>query len=344
MSTPPKDNEDLNSQLNRRRAPSKIAPAQLNLPRRTLTGRIGRSPSASSLPSSTRNRRAVDSQSARDRSWQYNQAEQTSQAQLSLPEYIAPQSSAVPPTLTAASTKFNLPPLEPISHLEEPSVLVGEATHLGRIGGNQEEVSSMEIMVPTQYQPHEQSPGHSHLANPALNIGYINQYSRAESAIRSPSYHGAISSPQQSYLDTTAAQGHPYAPAYSAPSEYAHTQYAQTYGGHYSSSYQQPHTPAAIEPQQQYGQPYPRRSPGYVDTAGVRVVDVTQREARCYEHGCNGRLYSNFSNLLRHQREKSGKAKKVRCTKCGKLFTRSTAMKSHMMNKKCKRESGSRHS
>lgn len=123
MSTPPKANKDLNSKS-----------------KRTLTGRIGRSRSASSL-FSTQDRGIVDSESARDRIWQYNQVEQNSEAHLSLsplPEHIAPHSSAVLAPLTAASTESYLPSLDSIPRFEEPFVLSGEATSLGQIGGSRE--------------------------------------------------------------------------------------------------------------------------------------------------------------------------------------------------------------
>ncbi|KAF1966775.1 hypothetical protein BU23DRAFT_485554 [Bimuria novae-zelandiae CBS 107.79] len=57
---------------------------------------------------------------------------------------------------------------------------------------------------------------------------------------------------------------------------------------------------------------------------------------QCWEHGCNGRQFSTFSNLLRHQREKSGTAAKSYCPRCGAEFTRSTARNGHMQHEKCK--------
>ncbi|KAE9990924.1 hypothetical protein EG327_000756 [Venturia inaequalis] len=381
MSTPPKANKDINSESNRLRDSSSIAPAQPNLLHHTLTGRIERSRSASSV-FPTRNRRAVDLGPARDRIWQYNRAEQNSEAHLSLPEYITPQSLAVPSPSTVALAESNLPSLESISQLEEISVQVGEVTNLGQFGGSREGSSLMGLMIPTQYQPQEKSFGHFPSTYPTLN--YIDQYSRAgthqamaqtssdgyaasyatsssldgspiipqrreptaydakpnyqySSAIQSPSYHGDTSSPQQSY-PYTAAQGHPYAPAYSTTSGYTtHTQYAQTYGGHYSSSYQQPHTPGAIAPQQHYSPPYDPHSPGYVDATGVRIVDEPPGKPRCFDHGCGGRAFSTSSNLKRHEREKAGKSLKVQCPICGKDFTRPTAMKGHIDGNKCKK-------
>ncbi|KAM7221619.1 hypothetical protein V8F06_003010 [Rhypophila decipiens] len=72
------------------------------------------------------------------------------------------------------------------------------------------------------------------------------------------------------------------------------------------------------------------------DTSGqVRVVH-SRPKPQCWEHGCNGRQFSTFSNLLRHQREKSGQATKATCPECGAEFTRTTARNGHLMHGKCK--------
>ncbi|KAM0332613.1 hypothetical protein ACHAQA_002897, partial [Verticillium albo-atrum] len=62
---------------------------------------------------------------------------------------------------------------------------------------------------------------------------------------------------------------------------------------------------------------------------------------QCWEHGCNGRQFSTFSNLLRHQREKSGQASKASCPYCGAEFTRTTARNGHMLHDKCKQRRNS---
>jgi hypothetical protein len=75
---------------------------------------------------------------------------------------------------------------------------------------------------------------------------------------------------------------------------------------------------------------------GSPDSTGhVRVVQ-NRPKPRCWEHGCNGRQFSTFSNLLRHQREKSGQAAKATCPNCGAEFTRTTARNGHLMHDKCK--------
>ena len=61
-----------------------------------------------------------------------------------------------------------------------------------------------------------------------------------------------------------------------------------------------------------------------------------RRTPRCWEHGCNGRRFSTFSNLLRHQRERAGTAPKSYCPRCRAEFTRTTARNGHMAHAKCK--------
>ncbi|KAF1810579.1 hypothetical protein P152DRAFT_450952 [Eremomyces bilateralis CBS 781.70] len=68
----------------------------------------------------------------------------------------------------------------------------------------------------------------------------------------------------------------------------------------------------------------------------VRILH-SRPKPQCWDHGCNGRQFSTFSNLLRHQREKSGTASKSNCPRCGAEFTRTTARNGHMANEKCKR-------
>ncbi|KAK8011757.1 hypothetical protein PG989_000017 [Apiospora arundinis] len=71
----------------------------------------------------------------------------------------------------------------------------------------------------------------------------------------------------------------------------------------------------------------------------VRVVQ-SRPKPQCWEHGCNGRQFSTFGNLPRHQREKSGQAKAV-CPNCGTEFTRTTARNGHLANDKCKQRRNS---
>ncbi|KAK1056929.1 hypothetical protein LTR74_014527 [Friedmanniomyces endolithicus] len=69
-------------------------------------------------------------------------------------------------------------------------------------------------------------------------------------------------------------------------------------------------------------------------SSSIRILSPRPKP-QCWDHGCNGRQFSTFSNLLRHQREKSGTAPKSYCPKCGAEFTRTTARNGHMAHDKC---------
>lgn len=84
----------------------------------------------------------------------------------------------------------------------------------------------------------------------------------------------------------------------------------------------------------------PSGNPATGDTGHVRVVQ-SRPKPQCWEHGCNGRQFSTFSNLLRHQREKSGQAAKASCPNCGAEFTRTTARNGHLLHDKCKQRRNS---
>ncbi|ORY15874.1 hypothetical protein BCR34DRAFT_477273 [Clohesyomyces aquaticus] len=77
-------------------------------------------------------------------------------------------------------------------------------------------------------------------------------------------------------------------------------------------------------------------SPGSQNSSVMPRVLGARPKPQCWEHGCNGRQFSTFSNLLRHQREKSGTAAKSYCPRCGAEFTRTTARNGHMQHEKCK--------
>ena len=83
-------------------------------------------------------------------------------------------------------------------------------------------------------------------------------------------------------------------------------------------------------------QPFPP-VPLTLESSPAEIEIMPSRpKPRCWDHGCNGRQFSTFSNLLRHQREKSGSAVKTTCPHCGTEFTRTTARNGHMSGGKCK--------
>ncbi|PVH90405.1 hypothetical protein DM02DRAFT_578007 [Periconia macrospinosa] len=88
-----------------------------------------------------------------------------------------------------------------------------------------------------------------------------------------------------------------------------------------SSGYQSPYGP---------GQPTTLPVPGISSNQPQQASGVM---LQCWEHGCNGRQFSTISNLIRHEREKSGEKPKSICSKCGAKFTRPPTRNEHM--KKC---------
>ncbi|KAF4862810.1 putative C2H2-type zinc-finger transcription factor orf8 [Colletotrichum siamense] len=148
---------------------------------------------------------------------------------------------------------------------------------------------------------------------------------------------------------TTTMGSSSYLPSYSPPlsdhgyqSGYPPMAPAYSMGGmDYSNQFQPPaqygRPPLSVsQDPMMYGVP-PSMAPGAgADQGGhVRVVQ-SRPKPQCWEHGCNGRQFSTFSNLLRHQREKSGQAAKATCPNCGAEFTRTTARNGHLLHDKCK--------
>ncbi|KAL2844752.1 hypothetical protein BJY01DRAFT_185870 [Aspergillus pseudoustus] len=58
---------------------------------------------------------------------------------------------------------------------------------------------------------------------------------------------------------------------------------------------------------------------------------------RCWESCCKGRIFSNRSNLIRHQRERKGESAKLRCSFCDAVFLRSSARNAHEAARRCRR-------
>ncbi|PGH01703.1 hypothetical protein AJ80_08970 [Polytolypa hystricis UAMH7299] len=138
-------------------------------------------------------------------------------------------------------------------------------------------------------------------------------------------------SPSTSYMNIP-VQGptsHPYSavsPLYN-PSNASYSAPRQYY-----STTPDPNLPPTSSPPELLSSSY-GLSPGPDDQ--VRVVN-SRPKPQCWDHGCNGREFSTFSNLLRHQREKAGTAAKCECPHCGTVFTRTTARNGHLAQGKCK--------
>ncbi|KAE8160975.1 hypothetical protein BDV40DRAFT_201104 [Aspergillus tamarii] len=74
-------------------------------------------------------------------------------------------------------------------------------------------------------------------------------------------------------------------------------------------------------------------------TAAVRRNQTLQKPdtLRCWESCCNGRTFSNRSNLIRHQRERRGESAKLRCSFCDAVFSRRAARDTHEAARRCRR-------
>lgn len=124
-----------------------------------------------------------------------------------------------------------------------------------------------------------------------------------------------------------------------SPNPYESNPYGQTYGTSaaptsqlYASSHSQYAPPPFVG--SNASEPAAKRHSG---EGSMRVLNQRPKP-QCWEHGCNGRQFSTFSNLLRHQREKSGSANKSYCPKCGAEFTRTTARNGHLAHDKCTKQ------
>lgn len=57
----------------------------------------------------------------------------------------------------------------------------------------------------------------------------------------------------------------------------------------------------------------------------------------CWEHGCQGRVFSSWSNLRRHQKEKTRQEPACYCPRCGAYFSRTSGRNQHLANMSCTR-------
>ncbi|KAG9237615.1 hypothetical protein BJ875DRAFT_136945 [Amylocarpus encephaloides] len=165
--------------------------------------------------------------------------------------------------------------------------------------------------------------------SPALSSSsYLTPYSPALPETSSPEIYSVFTmSPAGFSASPTFSSMSPYSQSGADPSTHS-------YVG-------RPHSLSSASDQPHMYQHHPHPKVGSTDSADhVRVVN-TRPKPQCWEHGCNGRQFSTFSNLLRHQREKSGAAAKSSCPNCGAEFTRTTARNGHMAHEKCKQRRNS---
>jgi hypothetical protein len=62
-----------------------------------------------------------------------------------------------------------------------------------------------------------------------------------------------------------------------------------------------------------------------------------QTQFICWDHGCQGRVFTTYSNLRRHCREQSETPEKTTCEGCGRQFSRPAAKTRHQDRGRCKR-------
>ncbi|KAK4251146.1 hypothetical protein C7999DRAFT_28174 [Corynascus novoguineensis] len=140
-----------------------------------------------------------------------------------------------------------------------------------------------------------------------------------------PPFSPPLQDQNQAAMFTSPYQSQSYLPEYPYPASTA-----PSLPSHYGPLVQDPSLGMYPVP--------PVLPPGPPEASGqVRVVH-SRPKPQCWEHGCNGRQFSTFSNLLRHQREKSGQAAKATCPNCGAEFTRTTARNGHLLHDKCKKK------
>jgi hypothetical protein len=75
-------------------------------------------------------------------------------------------------------------------------------------------------------------------------------------------------------------------------------------------------------------------SPYSVPQAGLSPLSKLSC-IRCWQHGCEGRSFSNISNYRRHCKEKSELQTKAVCHRCGRTFSRTTSRDLHYRRQRC---------
>lgn len=170
-------------------------------------------------------------------------------------------------------------------------------------------------------------------------------YTTAPSQISVLADPASTLAPQQymaSYSPPLETQSNLFSNQYS-PQQYLQMGYPPSYPSTTSPSLASHYgSPSMGDPNMMYSVPSVMTTGGQdgQDDTHVRVVQ-SRPKPQCWEHGCNGRQFSTFSNLLRHQREKSGHAAKASCPNCGAEFTRTTARNGHLLHDKCKQKRNS---
>lgn len=72
-------------------------------------------------------------------------------------------------------------------------------------------------------------------------------------------------------------------------------------------------------------------------TPSKQACSASESSRTCYDHGCDGRVFSSRSNLLRHQRERAPHARLLACPMCGATFYRLWTRDYHVKSARCQK-------
>jgi hypothetical protein len=193
-----------------------------------------------------------------------------------------------------------------------------------------EPVYSYEYSQPPRagYEATASSSSYAYAASPTP--GYASSYAKCAKPIPE-----LLSSTLMSHSSPTAYGSPQYSPQYNQnPSLYLPHPSTTTYSNQgYATSAGYP------TPTSHYSQSVssPQEQGSELEHAGNKVFYCNNPNHG--NGGCSNRRMSTYSNLLRHNREQEGRSAKVYCPRCGRDFTRKTAMLQHMTNEKCKKAS-----
>lgn len=76
---------------------------------------------------------------------------------------------------------------------------------------------------------------------------------------------------------------------------------------------------------------------GRIEEHTTKNAQGSAQDLRCWDHGCNGRIFTTMSNLTRHQREHSERRPTHQCPHCRAVFSRSSARNLHIQKQSCSR-------
>lgn len=70
-------------------------------------------------------------------------------------------------------------------------------------------------------------------------------------------------------------------------------------------------------------------------TPSIETPAADSKPLQCFDHGCDGRVFSCMENLRRHIREQSGNGR-VQCPFCDLTFSRKSNLKTHYSKDRCR--------